>query len=99
MIHNSRAFYWNRETGAHSRNPPAKGVESEMAFGDAEKFDRGFETARKHDSGELNAESKWTQYTHGDREIYWNRETTAWSLIAPAEGVFSEQVEEDAEKF
>ena len=98
-IHNNREIYQNGETKALSRVAPAAGVRREHALENAEEFEAAFENARKYDAGELNAESKWTRNTNGDRAYYWNRETKARSLVAPAEGVKMENLKTDKTQF
>ena len=78
-----------------TRNTDGAGSES-----DSESDSEGnVELARKYGSGELNAESKWTRWSHGDRAFYGNEEAEALSLIAPPEGVCSEQDLKDVEAF
>eukprot|EP01050_Picozoa_sp_SAG11_P025799 SAG11_NODE_5948_length_1426_cov_3.034665_1_plen_411_part_01 len=97
--HGERAVYWNRETKARSLLAPPEGVRRERVEEDAAEFERDVALAQKYDSGELNTESKWVKFTLGERAVYWNRETKAWSLLVPPEGVHKERVKEDAAEF
>jgi hypothetical protein len=82
-----------------SLKAPAEGIHHEQEWEDAEEFERCFIRAGKTDSGELNPQSPWCKFTQQGRAFFYHRDTKAFSLKAPGEGIRQDEENEDAAEF